>query len=111
MQSGVGERAELHGFGIPVVQHLPGVGQNYQDHPALGLIWESPLPLIPRNTAPGKRSSSGRVTLALTPRLQALPAGVSVLECGERGTIRGARIRLVMGRWWLCARRVVALSA
>ncbi len=50
MQSGVGDRAELHGFGIPVVQHLPGVGQNLQDHPALGLIWESPLPLIPRNT-------------------------------------------------------------
>ena len=50
MQSGVGDGAVLQTFGIPVVQHLPGVGQNLQDHPAFGLTWECPLPLLPRNT-------------------------------------------------------------
>jgi choline dehydrogenase len=31
----------LHRFGIPLVEHLPGVGQNLQDHVALlGMIWE-----------------------------------------------------------------------
>jgi hypothetical protein len=41
MQSGVGDQTELHRFGFPLVEHLPGVGQNYQDHVALpGMIWE-----------------------------------------------------------------------
>ena len=30
--SGVGPRAELTALGIPVVHHLPGVGENLQDH-------------------------------------------------------------------------------
>ena len=33
MQSGLGDEVELQRLGIPVVQHLPGVGQNFQDHP------------------------------------------------------------------------------
>src|SRR5258708_6317158 len=41
MKSGVGDQAELNRFGIPLVEHLPGVGQNFQDHVALpGMIWE-----------------------------------------------------------------------
>jgi choline dehydrogenase len=32
MQSGIGDEAELRRFGIDLVQHLPGVGQNFQDH-------------------------------------------------------------------------------
>src|SRR5215471_14708762 len=35
MQSGISDQAELLRFGIPVVQHLPGVGQNFQDHPGV----------------------------------------------------------------------------
>jgi choline dehydrogenase len=50
MQSGIGECTELQRHGIPVVQHLPGVGQNLQDHPGFGLIWEYPVPLAARNT-------------------------------------------------------------
>jgi choline dehydrogenase len=50
MQSGIGEEGELQRFGIPVVQHLPGVGQNFQDHPVLGCIWEYRTPLPPHNT-------------------------------------------------------------
>jgi choline dehydrogenase-like flavoprotein len=47
MQSGIGDRADLQRLGIPVVQHLPGVGRNFQDHPAIGCIWEyaQPLPI------------------------------------------------------------------
>ena len=41
MLSGIGDEVELRRFGIPVVEHLPGVGQNFQDHVALpGMIWE-----------------------------------------------------------------------
>jgi choline dehydrogenase-like flavoprotein len=32
MQSGAGDRTELQRTGIPVVQHLPWVGHNRQDH-------------------------------------------------------------------------------
>jgi choline dehydrogenase len=41
MQSGVGDETELRRFGIPVVEHLRGVGQNFQDHVALPpILWE-----------------------------------------------------------------------
>src|SRR6202165_4493506 len=49
MQSGIGDGNELQRHGIPVVQHLPGVGQNLQDHPALSCVWEYQQPLPPRN--------------------------------------------------------------
>jgi choline dehydrogenase len=49
MQSGIGDEAELHRLGIPVVQHLPGVGQNFQDHFGIGCVWEYQQPLAPRN--------------------------------------------------------------
>jgi choline dehydrogenase len=32
MHSGIGDQAELQRLGIPLVQHLPGVGHNVQDH-------------------------------------------------------------------------------
>jgi choline dehydrogenase-like flavoprotein len=51
MQSGIGDQVELQRLGIPLVQHLPGVGQNFQDHPAIGCIWEYQKPLAPRNNA------------------------------------------------------------
>lgn len=49
MQSGVGDQGELQRFGIPVVQHLPGVGQNFQDHARIGCVWEYSEALPPRN--------------------------------------------------------------
>jgi choline dehydrogenase len=33
MQSGIGEAGELRRLGVTLVQHLPGVGQKFQDHP------------------------------------------------------------------------------
>jgi choline dehydrogenase len=49
MQSGIGGQTELRRVGIPVVQHLPGVGQNLQDHPLFGCVWQYRRPLPPRN--------------------------------------------------------------
>lgn len=40
MQSGVGPESELARHGIPILQNLPGVGQNHQDHIAFGCTWE-----------------------------------------------------------------------
>lgn len=40
MQSGIGPENELKRHGIEVRQHLPGVGQNHQDHVSFGCIWE-----------------------------------------------------------------------
>jgi len=49
MLSGIGDQAELQRLGISVVQHLPGVGQNFQDHFGIGCVWEYKQPLAPRN--------------------------------------------------------------
>jgi choline dehydrogenase len=49
MLSGIGDEAELQRLGIPVVQHLPGVGQNFQDHFGIGCVWEHQQPLPLRN--------------------------------------------------------------
>ena len=47
MQSGIGDQTELRRFGIPLVQHLPGVGHGFQDHPALCCLWECSVSLPP----------------------------------------------------------------
>jgi choline dehydrogenase len=50
MQSGIGDEAHLRQHGIPVVQHLPGVGQNFQDHIMVsGCVWEYEQPEPLRN--------------------------------------------------------------
>jgi choline dehydrogenase len=49
MQSGIGDEGDLRRLGIPVVQHLPGVGRNLQDHLAYDCIWELRAPLPRRN--------------------------------------------------------------
>ncbi len=50
MHSGIGDQAELSRVGIPVVEHLPGVGQNFQDHVSFGCTWEYHEPIAPRNS-------------------------------------------------------------
>jgi choline dehydrogenase len=37
--SGIGNGTRLQEFGIPVIQHLPGVGENLQDHYISRLTW------------------------------------------------------------------------
>jgi choline dehydrogenase len=41
LRSGVGPEAQLHRFNIPVVQALPGVGQNLRDHPIIYITWRT----------------------------------------------------------------------
>jgi choline dehydrogenase len=48
MQSGVGDAETLTSLDIPVAQHLPGVGANFQDHIMVSsCIWEYPQPIPP----------------------------------------------------------------
>ena len=49
MQSGIGDEFQLKRFDIPVVQHLPGVGRNFQDHFMSPCVWEANEPIIGRN--------------------------------------------------------------
>ncbi|HQR89098.1 MAG TPA: GMC family oxidoreductase N-terminal domain-containing protein, partial [Caulobacter sp.] len=50
MRSGIGDEAELRAHDIKVVQSLPGVGANLQDHVSFGCIWEYREPIAPRNS-------------------------------------------------------------
>jgi choline dehydrogenase-like flavoprotein len=40
MLSGIGDQEQLRAAGIPVQQHLPGVGANYHDHLAIAVLME-----------------------------------------------------------------------
>jgi choline dehydrogenase-like flavoprotein len=42
LKSGIGDSSILKGFNIPVVKHLPGVGKNVSDHPAVTGSWDRP---------------------------------------------------------------------
>jgi len=42
LHSGIGNADELRPMGIPIVAHLPGVGQNLQDHLGIDCVFESP---------------------------------------------------------------------
>lgn len=67
MQSGIGPEDELQAHGIPVVQHLPGVGRNHQDHLAFGCTWA-----YRKSEAVGgraaKQNSTGKATRVLRSR-------------------------------------------
>ena len=80
MQSGIGDQTELRRFGIPVVQHLPGVGQNFQDHPAFGCVWEYSEALPPRNNL-GEATFFWKSDSALaSPDLQTCQVEVPLVE-------------------------------
>jgi choline dehydrogenase len=51
MHSGVGDETQLRRFGIPVRQHLPGVGRNYHDHTGFTCVWEFNEPPAPNARA------------------------------------------------------------
>jgi choline dehydrogenase len=51
MQSGIGDCQQLQRWGIGVIQHLPGVGRNFQDHTGVAsCMWEYPRPTAPHNS-------------------------------------------------------------
>lgn len=47
MLSGIGERAQLEEFGIPVIRELPGVGKNLHDHTLCAMIFEGAKDIPP----------------------------------------------------------------
>jgi len=52
MLSGIGDSTKLKQAGVVPVHHLPGVGENFQDHILLaGCVWEYKTPLPPKNNA------------------------------------------------------------
>jgi choline dehydrogenase len=78
MLSGIGDQVELQRLGIPVVQHLPGVGQNFQDHFGIGCVWEYQEPLALRNNA-GEATFFWKSTPGLdTPDLQTCQGEVPI---------------------------------
>ncbi len=83
MLSGIGDARELGRLGIDRVQHLPGVGKNFQDHILVaGCVWEYKTPEAPRNNSAeftffGK-SASGLSTPDLQPVLEERAFGSEV---------------------------------
>jgi choline dehydrogenase-like flavoprotein len=56
--SGVGDAARLQALGIPVTHHLPGVGENLQDHLQLRLMYKVKKPITTNDDLrPGGGSS------------------------------------------------------
>jgi choline dehydrogenase len=52
MLSGIGDAGHLARHGIGTIAHLPGVGQNFQDHILVaGCVWEYRVPEAPRNNS------------------------------------------------------------
>jgi choline dehydrogenase len=73
MQSGVGDADTLASLDIPLVQHLPGVGANFQDHIMVtSCIWEYPEPVAPHDNG-GEATIFARSTPGLdSPDIQLL---------------------------------------
>jgi len=76
MLSGIGDQVELQRLRIPVVQHLPGVGHNFQDHFAIGCVWEYQQPLAPHNNGGEATFFSKSDSRLDTPDLQTCQAEV-----------------------------------
>jgi choline dehydrogenase len=52
MLSGIGDERQLAAHGIALLQNLPGVGQNFQDHILVaGCVWQYHVPELPRNNS------------------------------------------------------------
>jgi choline dehydrogenase len=71
MLSCIGDERELARHGIDRVQHLPGVGQNFQDHILVaGCVWEYRTPEPPRNNSAEFTFFSKSAAALPTPDLQ-----------------------------------------
>ena len=84
MQSGIGDQAELQRFGIRVVQHLPGVGHGFQDHPAFCCLWDCPESL-PTSLVPDAVIYSKSEAGLDSPDFQILQAVLSAGDAAKFG--------------------------
>jgi choline dehydrogenase len=98
MLSGIGDQSELRRLGIPVIQHLPGVGKNFQDHFSVGCVWEYQQPLPLRNNG-GEATFFWKSNPELdTPDLQTCQVQVPV--CSAEAAVR---FNPPTGSWGLSA--------
>src|SRR5262247_1197584 len=88
MQSGIGDETELRRFGIPLVQHLPGVGNGFQDHPVIACVWECSEPLPPDAAPDAVLFWKSESSLA-SPDVQILPGVLSVEDAAKLGLPSG----------------------
>jgi choline dehydrogenase len=84
MQSGIGDETELRRFGIPLVQHLPGVGTGFQDHPVIPFVWECLEPLPP-DAAPDAVLFWKSETSLASPDFQILQGVLSLEDATKLG--------------------------
>lgn len=98
MQSGIGDAEELRRFGIPLVSHLPGVGQNYQNHPCIYCVWEYRDPLPPHNNG-----GEAMVFWKSDPQLEAPDLQVCVAEFPLSSLENAATYRVPEHGWTACA--------
>jgi choline dehydrogenase len=74
MQSGIGEAETLAALDIPVIQHLPGVGANFQDHIMVtSCIWEYPKAIPPHG-------NGGEATIFATSRPELDSPDIQLLQ-------------------------------
>jgi choline dehydrogenase len=83
MLSGVGPAGQLSSLGIPVVQDMPGVGQNLRDHPKVYVTWG-----IKEGYPVEARPARGGVVLRCTTPGSGLPNDMSI----SMGAFVSARI-------------------
>ena len=90
MLSGIGDERMLKAHGIPVVHHLPGIGQNFQDHILVaGCVWEYRFPEPPRNNSAEFTFFAKSDPSLKTPDLQPV-----LEECAFGSEITGPRFGL-----------------
>jgi choline dehydrogenase len=121
MLSGIGDADQLRRLGIPPVQHLRGVGENFQDHPLLfGVVFQYKGTMPPRSAQsnavevaaytrsdPAKMGPDIKLVLmqlpVLTPELASHfpkppPDAFTLSPALVRPSSRG-RVRLASARW------------
>ncbi|MFH8347635.1 GMC family oxidoreductase [Streptomyces sp. NPDC018045] len=92
MRSGIGDEAELRSAGVPVAQHLPGVGRNLDDHIRLPCVWEAadvPMPVPTRSQAvcfwsDGTRPGAPEFVMYLSPAPSVSPESAAQYPPPER---------------------------
>ena len=85
MQSGVGDDQELRRAGIPVVQHLPGVGRNLQDHTAFDCVWQFQDGALPLRNNGAEAVVFGQTAAGVDgPDMFIWQAQMPLIDAGER---------------------------
>jgi choline dehydrogenase len=75
--SGIGNAELLQGLGIPVVRHLPGVGENLQDHLQLRVMYKCTRPITTNDDLASWRRSLGMGLKWLLTRRGPLAIGIN----------------------------------